>query len=57
MHLFVIGMLDCYAKNTFNLSDTVAAIPQAMFNSHGKYVKINFVCPMGDFKVIKIICQ
>ena len=53
MHLLFVGMLDCYAKNTFNLSDTVAAIPQAMFNTHGKYVKINWTGKKTERKGLK----
>ena len=48
-----LEILNCYVQNKFNLNDTVAAIPESSFSTHGKIVKINWTGKKTDIKKIK----
>ena len=45
-----LEILNCYVQNKFKLNDTVAAIPESIFSTHGKYVKINWTGKKTDIK-------
>ena len=37
-----LEVLNCYTQDKFKLNETVTAIPESIFGTHGKYVKINW---------------